>query len=177
MHSSLQKLFDQIESQREAALASFRSVPTDALNRSPGDGRWSAAQVLSHLLAAEQLSVLYMNKKILGIQDAPRSGPLETAKMVAFIISQRLPGLKFKAPRKVVEHTPAHTTLAEIESAWVNSRNDLRALLDKIPADRLDRKIYKHPAVGYIDVRHALVFFREHAIHHSPQLRKLLPRQ
>lgn len=174
MHSTLQRLFDQIEAQRETALVPFRSLPMDRFNLSPGRGRWSAAEILSHVLAAEQLSVSYMKKKLEGIHKASRRGTWEVLKMGALIASQRFPGLKFKAPRRVVEHTTWLNNLPEIENAWKGVRHDLRDLLERIPADRLDRMIYKHPAVGYLDVRHALVFFREHLIHHTPQLRKLL---
>lgn len=174
MHESLQKLFDQLELQRESALTPFRALSIEKLNHPPAAGRWSAAEVLSHIVAAEQLSVTYMKKKIEGIPQASRSGPWETVKMGVLIASQRLPGLKFKAPQRVVENTAVLTTLPEIEKAWMNIRTDLRALLERIPADRINRMIYKHPAAGYLNARHALVFFREHVIHHTPQLRKLL---
>lgn len=174
MHSSLQKLFDQIESQRESVLAPFRRLSAEQFNKPPGEGRWSAAQVLSHILAAEQLSVMYMKKKIEGIQQASRTGLWEILKMGVFIATQRLPGLKFKAPRRVVENTTLLSSPGEIENAWTDIRKDLRALLERVPADRINRMIYKHPFVGYLDVRHALVFFREHLIHHTPQLRRLL---
>lgn len=172
MHASLQKLFDQLEVQREEVLEPLRTQPPARLNHSPGVGKWSAAEVLSHVLAAEHLSVLYMKKKIQGIDHASRTGLWEGIKMALLILSQRLPGLRFKAPRRVVENTTRLSNLAEIESVWKGNRQELRALLDLIPADRLDRKIYKHPAVGYIDARQALVFFREHLIHHTPQIKK-----
>jgi len=174
MHAALQKLFDQLEVQRETTLGPLRNQPPDLLNHSPGGGKWSAAEVLSHVLAAEHLSVLYMKKKIQGIDEASRSGPWDSVKMAVLILSQRLPGLKYKAPRRVVENTNRLTSVAEIESVWKENRQQLRDLLERIPADRLNRKIYKHPAAGYLDARHALVFFREHLIHHTPQIRKLL---
>lgn len=174
MHSSLQRLFDQLEAQRETTLVPLRAESTDRLNHSPGGGKWSAAEVLSHVLAAEQLSLMYMKKKIQGINQADRSGAWEELKMALLIVSQRIPGLKFRAPRKVVENTRRLTRLEEIEAAWGNHRKELRELLEQIPSDRLDRKIYKHPFAGYINARQALVFFREHIIHHTPQIRKLL---
>ena len=175
MHASLQKLFEQLESQREAVVAPFRSVETERFNRSPRAGKWSAAEILSHLLSAERLSVMYMKKKMLGIDQASRSGVWEKLKIAVLIASQRLPGLKFRAPKRVIENTTSHTNISEIEKSWKEIRNDLHNLLDGIPHERIDRKIYKHPAAGYLDVRHALIFFREHVIHHTPQLRKLLP--
>lgn len=174
MHASLQKLFDEIEVQRETTLRPLRDQPAERLSLSPGGGKWSAVEVLSHVMAAEQLSVLYMRKKIQGIDNAARSGPWESLKIAALILSQRLPGLKFRAPRRVVENTTQLTSLAQIESTWKENRQELREFLERIPENRVDRKIYKHPAAGYLDTRHALIFFREHLIHHTPQLKKLV---
>ncbi len=174
MHASLQKLFERLEYQREVTVAPFRSIVTEQFNQSPRAGKWSAAEILSHILTAERLSVMYMKKKMLGIDQLPRSGVWEAIKIAVLIASQRMPGLKFRAPRRVVENTIHHTSLPEIEKTWKEIRNDLHNLLDRIPPGRIDRKIYKDPAAGYLDARHALVFFREHVIHHTPQLRKLL---
>ena len=67
MHASLEKVFNEIESQRESVLASFQSMTVEQLNKVPHPGSWSAAEVLSHVLAAERLSVAYMKKKYQGI--------------------------------------------------------------------------------------------------------------
>lgn len=173
MHASLQKLFNDIESRRESIVSSFRSLSSDQLAKAPRPGSWSAAEVLSHLLAAEKLSVAYMQKKYQGIHQASRSGFWEEIKLGVLLVSQRMPGLKFRAPKRVVENTPRLMSLDEIDKAWKAVREELQQLLEKIPSDRVDRIIYKHPAAGYLDVRQALVFLREHLIHHEPQLRKL----
>ena len=173
MHASLEKVFNEIESQRESVLASFRSMTVEQLNKVPDPGSWSAAEVLSHVLAAERLSVAYMKKKAQGIQHSARSGVWEEFKMRMLMVSQRLPGLKFKAPKRVVENTTRLTSLDEIDNTWKEIRSELRHLLDSIPTEHLDRLIYKHPAAGYLNVRHALIFFREHLHHHGPQLLRL----
>jgi uncharacterized damage-inducible protein DinB len=177
MQSSLQKLFDQIESQRESILAPIRKLTPEQFRKMPGAGSWSAAEVLSHILAAERLSVMYMSKKIAGIHEASRTGLWEIIKMAVFITSQRLPGLKYKAPKRVVENTLWLTSPEEIERTWKDIRQELRSLLERIPANRVNRMIYKHPIMGYMDARHAVMFFREHIIHHTPQLRRLLTTQ
>lgn len=173
MAPSLQSLLDQIEDQRSAILNSIRSLSTSQLNHSPGEGQWSMAQVLSHITSAERLSVSYIQKKALGIDTAHQSGLWEELKIQALIASQRLPGLKFKAPRRVVENTAQLTDLASVETSWNQIRNDLRAVLEKIPPHQVNRLLYKHPVAGYLNVRHALIFFREHVIHHQPQLNRL----
>lgn len=173
MTPELQSLMDQLEIQRNLMVAEFRSVPADRFTRPPKPGKWSAAQVFSHLLTSERLSVAYMKKKMLGIATIPSSGWWEELKMVILIISQRVPGLKYRAPRVVVQNTSSYNDLASIDSAWSQIRADLRLLMESIPPAQVDRKIYKHPVAGYLNARHALMFFREHIIHHAPQLHRL----
>lgn len=94
--------------------------------------------------------------------------------MLVLVISQRLPGLKFKAPRAVVEITPSLTDLEQISKEWAEVRADLKALLEKIPAGQEKKLIYKHVRAGRLNILHALKFFREHIIHHTPQIKRLL---
>jgi len=174
MHPALQSLFEQIENRRESILNSFRSLTEAQLNQRPRNDQWSAAEVLSHLVSAEKLSVAYMQKKAQNLPNLDRTGPWEEIKMGMLIISQRMPGLKFKAPKRVVESTTLLTSLSEIEAVWKAVREDLRRLLESLPPAEHDRKVYRHPAVGYLNSRQALIFLREHLIHHAPQLRSLL---
>jgi hypothetical protein len=72
-----------------------------------------------------------------------------------------------------VQNTSPYDDLASIDHAWSQIRSDLKSLLETIPLTQVDRKIYKHPVAGYLNVRHALIFLREHIIHHTPQLHRL----
>jgi len=174
MHPQLVQLVDRIESQREAILSSFQSMTPEQFNRTPSTGKWSAAEILSHIIAAEKLSVMYMQKKVQGIRQAKSSGVWEEIKITILVISQRLPGLKFKAPPRVVENTKFFRDLPAIQAEWENIRKELRMLLGQIPDDSRTRLIYKHPIAGYLNIRQALIFFHEHVYHHAPQLQKLL---
>ena len=169
----LQKLMDEIESQRLTTLASLQSYTDEQFNQSPSPGKWSAAEVLSHVITAERLSLVYLQKKIQAIDQVPRSGWWEEVKIFVLALSQRIPGIKYKAPKKVVENTTVLRSLREVETEWAQVRKDLRTLLDRIPNHQVDRMIYRHVVAGYLNTRHALIFFREHLIHHLPQLKRL----
>ncbi len=174
MDAALQNLLDKIESQRSSILNSFRNLTVEKFNRVPAPGKWSAAEVLSHVITAERMSLAYMQKKMPGIEQAAFSGPWEEVKILMLKISQRLPGLKFKAPRRVVENTAFYHDFSSIESEWGKVRKELQELLEKFPQHAKRKLIYKHPAVGYLNIRHALIFFHEHLYHHHPQLKKML---
>ncbi len=174
MHVSLQNLFNEIEIQRKKMLDSVKNFSQEELNKVPRPGKWSAAQILSHLITAEQLSLRYMQKKIQGITEAADSGPWEEIKINILKISQRLPFLKFKAPRGVIENMAHYQELTTITFEWEKVRGDLKSLFEKIPDDQINRKIYRHVLAGYLNAKHCLMFFRDHIIHHTPQIKKVL---
>ena len=172
MNYILEKTFNSIEFQRLNLLGSLHNISPERLNNQP-EGKWSINQVIAHLVTAEKLSVMYLAKKIQGINDTENTGLIEDLKMVALIISQRLP-FKFKAPKVVVENTSASTDLDHLEKEWEEVRNSLKHLLDKIEDHQIKRKIYKHVRAGKLNIHQALIFFREHTIHHQPQIKRLV---
>ena len=147
-------------------------LPIEKLNHNQ-PGRWSINQIIAHLIAGEKLSVAYLQKKILAINEVDNTGIFEEIKMIGLIISQRLP-LKFRAPRVVVENTTQTSDLSLLVKEWDSVREELRQLLEKVKDDQINRRIYKHVRAGKLNIQHALIFFREHIIHHYPQLKRLM---
>jgi len=172
MNSTLQRLFDTLEEDRKELLGRTGNLSPEKQLHAP-DGKWSVRQILAHLIAAEKLSVLYLNKKILGIAQVEDTGWWEEVKMILLQISQRLP-LKFKAPKAVVEHTPAYSSFDELAQDWDKTRAELKTLLEKFDDTQVRKKIFKHIRAGRLNIRHALLFFREHIIHHTPQINRLV---
>lgn len=172
MHPQLQTLFETIEKQKKDLLLHIDLLsPTQLQQHVPG--QWSLGQVFAHLITSEKLSVQYLKKKYLGIEEQPRTGIIEELKMLTLVISQRLP-FKFKAPKVVVDNTPSFKDAATIAEAWAATRAEMKDLLSQFTADQLTRKVYKHPVAGKLNIRQALQFFQEHLIHHTPQIKRLL---
>jgi hypothetical protein len=159
--------------QRKKTLDSVVQLNNDQLNFAP-EGKWSIAHILSHIIAAENMSLQYIRKKIQGVKEAEDTGIKEEIKMVILKLSQRVPGIKFKAPKQVVETTTQFRDFATIKKEWDTVRHEYNVLLETIPEEYINRKIYRHVRVGYLNMKHALMFFREHISHHLPQIKKLL---
>lgn len=174
MHSSFQEPYDKLESQRKKILDSVRHLTEQQLNKPSAPGKWSIAEILSHIITAERMSLLYIRKKMQGAAEAADSGLWEEVKINLLKISRRFPGLKFKAPRRIVEGTTVYHDLPTLVREWDNVSNEFKLLLEKIPAQYVNRKIFRHVRAGYLSVRHALLFLREHIIHHTPQIKKLV---
>jgi uncharacterized damage-inducible protein DinB len=174
MNTRLQQLYDQLEADRKILLAEIERVPEEKLNRKPAPGKWSLGEVLSHIVASERGSTGYMKKKSLGIDQVENSGVIESLKLGLLIASQRLPFLKFKAPKILLDHTPQLHSAESVIRQWDKARTDLKIFLEGVEDKNLRKKIYKHPIAGRLDVVQAVIFYREHIIHHSPQIKRLL---
>lgn len=173
MNKRFQILFDEIEANRMQLLAKVSALTPEQFRRSPADGKWSVSQILTHIMISERLSVGYMKKKSLGIDQLDDSGIVEDFKMIILKISQRIP-LKYRAPKVVVEHTPEALPLDQLTQQWNGVRQDLKSLFDSIADKNVKKKIYKHPIAGRLDAGQAATFFREHIHHHWPQVKRLL---
>lgn len=172
MNSTLQTLFQSLEQQRTHLLQEIKSSSADALNKSRHD-KWSISQIVGHLVQAERMSVAYMTKKINAIKEVDNTGLWGELKLLVFIASQRLP-LRYKAPKNLGEKPPSYADFATLEKDWNESRQALNQFLETIPDWGLNKMIYRHPVMGRCNVVHALKFFREHIIHHHPQIKRLL---
>ena len=166
-------VFDELERQRIDILNHVKELPADKLNYAP-PGKWSINQILMHLLVAEQLSVLYMKKKSLGIDQVKNAGVTAALRSGVLKLSQRIPAIKFKAPKVVLDHTPQALPLNELTVKWETHRQKLKEFLESIEEKNKKKLIYKHVIAGRLDARQAMVFFREHINHHWPQIKRLL---
>lgn len=170
MQPSVKSLFLQLEQQRANILNLTQVINDSQWTQRPAPGSWAMSEILSHVLTAEKLSILYMKKKSLGIATLKQTGWREQLKISLLIVSQRLPGLKYKAPQQIEQQTPAYPSQRALTEAWDEVRITLRELLESLPPEHLSKMIYKHPFAGYLNATQAMVFFREHLNHHKPQI-------
>lgn len=172
MNTQLETLFQQLEQQRTELINELKSVNPEQLNQSL-NGKWSISQIAGHLIQAERMSVGYMAKKINALKEVDDTGLWGELKLWIFIASQRLP-LKYRAPKNLGEKPPAYADFAALEHDWNEARLDLKMFLEPVPDWGLHKQIYRHPVMGRCSVVHALKFFREHIIHHHPQIKRQL---
>jgi hypothetical protein len=170
VNSALQNLFNALEHQRLALLEEAKSRTSQQLNNRKNN-KWSISQIVGHLVQAERMSVGYMAKKINAIKEVDNTGFWGEIKLLVFIASQRLP-FKYKAPKNLGDKPPSYADFASLERDWNASREQLKQFLETVPDWGLNKNIYRHPVMGRCSVVHALKFFREHIIHHYPQIKR-----
>jgi hypothetical protein len=164
----LEREFEKLEAQRGELLAKAGATTEMVLTTKP-DGKWSVLEILTHIITAEQLSQAYLRKKMQGIESLPEAGFSSWLRSGLLTVSQRLP-LKYKAPRRVVENTPEGLPLDEIRKRWDSSRQEYRELLEGFTAATVSKAVYKHPRAGYLNVLQMITFYRDHIVHHRPQI-------
>ncbi len=174
MNQRFQKIYDKLERQREQLVNAIKNSPADAYATAP-TGKWSVAQIVTHLLTSERLSIGYMKKKSLGIETLKDSGIKQAIVSGLLKISQRIP-VRYKAPRVIIENTPEIPSLEESINRWNKSRSELKQFMEGISSKHVRRLIFKHPVGGMLNAEQAMKFMFEHVNHHLPQIKRLLHR-
>jgi hypothetical protein len=173
VNNKLRVLYEQLEDDRARLMAELSKASGGTLSLKPSKDKWSVNEILTHLVTSEQLTIRYLKKKSLGVEQLKNSGLAEKIRYAVLEISQRLP-LKFKAPKHVVSNTPEALPFPELLTSWNATRQDLKEFLDSIADRNVNKLIYKHPVAGRFDVSQCLMFMREHYHHHLPQIKRLL---
>jgi hypothetical protein len=173
VNNKLRLLYEQLEDDRARLMAELSKASGDTLSLKPSKDKWSVNEILTHLVTSEQLTIRYLKKKSLGVEQLRNSGLGEKIRYAVLEISQRLP-LKFKAPKHVVSNTPEALPFPQLLTSWNATRQDLKEFLDSITDRNVNKLIYKHPVAGRFDVSQCLMFMREHYHHHLPQIKRLL---
>lgn len=174
MNPVFQKSFEKLQDQQKQLLDTIKDLPEDVYTHAPA-GKWSIAQIVTHLLASEKLSIAYMRKKSLGIERLNDSGLKHAIMLGVLKISQRIP-FRYKAPRVIVENTPAAFSKVDAIRQWNDVRVDLKKFLESIAQQHTKRLIFKHPIAGMLNAKQAMDFMHEHINHHLPQIKRLLNR-
>ena len=173
MNTKLRVLYVQLEDDRAKLMVELSKASNDKLSLKPSKERWSISEILTHLVTSEQLTIRYLKKKSLGVDQLRNSGVSEKFRYAILKISQRLP-LKYKAPKHVLSNTPEAFPFSQLPVIWSATRRELEEFLDSIAEDNVNKLIYKHPVAGRFDVMQCLMFMREHYLHHLPQIKRLL---
>ena len=164
-----------ILNQKLYKLFAFTSKFTDqVLNLSPGQDKWSPAQIMNHLLLSEKLSIAYCRKKLSFNPKLEKAG--FAAKIRTWMITGYLRSpLKFKAPAIIdASNLPQEDTMENIRIKWEEVRKDLGSFLNEIPDSMLEYELYKHPIGGRISIPEMLKVMDAHFENHLRQIRSAL---
>ncbi len=172
MEPDLARRFERLEATRGRALGTLDGMDHAALNRPPAPGKWSALQVLYHVITAEALTLGYVRKKMQAGAALPRAGVSSRLRLLAVQLVLAAP-LRVRAPL-AASNVPPEIDATGLRSRWDDVRRDLRDLLETFPAELVGRLVFRHPYAGLMTLAHALGHLQAHLDHHIPQVERAL---
>jgi uncharacterized damage-inducible protein DinB len=174
MNHRLHLKLEQLERTTEHLLASAEALAPDSA-KAPAPGKWSANQVVHHLLFIEGNIIQYVQKKMQSEELLPKVGLFTRIRARVVRLLLRLPGFKYKAPRGVATLTDQGDIppLPELRRTWEASRRQLERLLNEFPGRQLNRAIFPHPRSGRITIYQVMDFLLDHLLHHQQQLDRI----
>lgn len=172
MKKKTKLVFKKIENQREEILKQYEQLTTDQLRFNPSPGRWNLLQVLRHLVTAEKMSLIYIQRKMRNHKNIPKAGLGAFFRFKILKYALILP-IKYKAPKfaEVREDYPDFETMI---SEWDTVRSDMLDLIENSKDEILAKALYKHPRAGLLNVKQALEFIEIHTAHHRKQMDRLI---
>ncbi|MFA6955656.1 MAG: DinB family protein [Thermoanaerobaculia bacterium] len=164
--------FEKLEVIRRGVESRIDGLAPESLNRQPEPGRWSVAQVISHIVLAETRTVGYVSKKRSDPSQL-RPARLKQKLMAKLIVAAMNAPFSFRAP-EVVATVPDNSDPGELRAQWARVRAELASLLDSIPDSLLGTCLFKHPYAGPMTLEAALDFMVAHASRHARQIERIL---
>ncbi len=142
------------------------------INYKPSSKKWSIGENMYHLWLTEITTEKYIRKKtsypdtLVNVRKIARLR-LKLLKLIFFL------GLKFKAPKIVVDPIPENIDIQELKNKWSKSRSSFEILINNLDNDVLKKGILRHPIAGRINMDMTLNFLLSHFIHHKKIIHKL----
>jgi hypothetical protein len=173
MNQKLEYLYNNLENSRRDLINELIDKDPKQLSISPAPGKWSVSQVFYHLNKAESLSMVYVSKKMLDVNNLKTTGIKESLKLAGLGLLFNSP-LKFKVPVEALGETPDNIDYTDIVNQWNDTRVKLKSFLDSLPEDILRKNVFKQPAIGRQNIYQMVEFMQMHFNRHRMQVNRIV---
>ena len=167
MPTKLDSLLAQLSKAQFEFLRAADAVAASEWKTRPGAERWSAAEVVAHLMIVERAVI----EKADGVaQKSPKPIPLlKKIHVPMALVEVRLVRRKSPVPLDAGLLRGKEEMLAELR----NVRERTRAFLDETRNRDLSKYWWRHPALGMLNFYGWIHFIAAHEIRHTRQVRKI----
>ncbi|MCP4969924.1 MAG: DinB family protein [Arcobacter sp.] len=172
MKNKINTKFEKLENDRKNLFLRLKKVNKDILNFKPQENKWSIIQIIHHLYKSEQLSIVYIKRKLRDTTKVKKSGLGSLGRGLILEWTLRFP-TKLTAPSNVSD-VPDIAKLELYNEKWVRIRKDLSEIIENTTVEILKSDIFKHPSVGEMNMVHALKFMQAHFDNHKKQIDNIL---
>jgi len=164
----LEPMLGLLQGSRHRIVAAAREVPVDKWRSSPGEGRWSAAEVVAHVTMVER-AIVAGAKKVL--QAPPKPVPLRKRLHLPVALAAWR-GVKRRTP---IPLDPSFVTdRPEALSLLTTAREETLSFI--ATAQNIDLKPYRfpHPFLGSLNVYDWFRLIAYHELRHAQQIREVV---
>ena len=169
MLPDLQSRYDAQQREVEAVIVTISASAPEALIRVAAPGEWSALHIVGHLmLSSETVGAPTDGTK----PGKPLGGVFNRLVIAALNLNARLP-----VPDKRIDPETAlasDVTLDEVLRRWQSSREQLRAFLESVTPETLERRPFLHSVIGPLTSAQLLELGAAHTAYHRRQLDRLV---
>lgn len=170
MHRSLVAAWARVIAGRERILARVAAHPSAIRERRPGPAAWSLNEIVEHLSLVDGGVGSALAKE--PSPERPRVVPPGQWWRFPALRGALFVGLRIRAPVDTI--LPRGETPWEgIVAGWANGHAGLGRWLEEVPARILRDPRFRHPIVGWLTVRQALLFMSDHQLHHLAQIARV----
>jgi len=167
MLPAIDSLVEILTKAQSEFLRSADSVPPEHWKTRPGDGRWSAAELVAHLVSVEKAVIEKADRVS---QKPPRHIPLyKRFRLPIRLVELRLIRLKSPIPVAVESLREKEEMLAELREA----RERSLAFLEETRHRELGAYLWRHPALGMLNTYGWMEFLAAHENRHTKQVREI----
>ena len=96
---------------------------------------------------------------------------MEFSRSMALGLALKSP-FKFKAP-PMLTNMPEKYDIKELKAKWDTIRKNFSVTLENFPGELLNKAVFEHPKVGWLNISQTLDFLQDHFDHHKKQVLKL----
>ncbi len=172
MTPKLEAAFQQIEEDRKQLFTLLKNYSNEVILKKPAADKWSVAEVIGHLMVAENASLKYLQKKTQDMSKEPNAG-FTGWRRLAFVKLVFVLPIKFKAPE--ITAPPKETkSLEALEHEWTELRKDIYNLISTLSETDAKKSIWKHTLAGKMNIYQMLEFFGFHFKRHAGQIQRTL---
>ena len=167
MSQKLDSIRTNLDKAQTAFLYAAESVPAEEWKTSPGEGRWSAAELVAHLMMVE--------RAVIGKADRVAKKPpkhvslLKRIHIPMALVESRWIRRKAPAPVEPEMLRDKDGMLAEL--CTVRERS--LAFLEETRSRNMGEYCWPHPALGTLNVYEWLQFIASHEVRHTKQMREI----
>jgi len=165
--SSLQAITENLSRAQKQFLSVADTIPSEHWNTSPGEGRWSAAELVCHLIMVER-AIIKNAEKLL--QRPPRPRPfLKRFHLPMALVESRL--IRRKAP------IPLDPSLLYEKEKMLAQLREVRErtfiFIEETTGKNLKKYHMPHPFLGTLNTYEWFQMIASHEIRHAKQMKEI----